>query len=256
LMPFAVPKVMSYERDVTRERIARALKVARGRLTFVGCNRKLVQSAGGIGTWRVIPYAVPVHRYRFVPTQPDEAPLVFLGRIEEARGTHLAIDLACQTGRRLIIAGKAPDHAKEYFERDVLPWIDGRTISCVGEVDDEQKNELLGRAGALIVPSLGDESCGLEMAEALACGTPVIGLGRGAVPEAVEHGRTGFVCDGLTEMADAVEHLTTISRAHCREAAEARFSESALVRAYEDVYGVAMNREPARVGKRRAAVAE
>jgi glycosyltransferase involved in cell wall biosynthesis len=256
LMPFGVAKVMSYQREITRDSITRALKLARGRMTFVGCSRKLIQSVSGMGKWRVVYNAVPVDRYQFVPTQPEEAPFVFLGRIEQIKGTHLAIDLACQTGRRLIIAGNIPANAKEYYERDVLPWIDGRTISYVGEVNDEQKNELLGRAAALIMPVLWDEPFGIVMAEALACGTPVIGLNRGAVPEVVEDGRTGFVCEGLTQMAEAVERLGSISRARCRQAAEERFSESALVRAYEDVYGAAMNRQPALVGKRRAAVAE
>jgi glycosyltransferase involved in cell wall biosynthesis len=255
LMPFGLPKVLSYQREITRDSIARAARVGRGRLTFVGCSRKLIQSVSGIGTWRVVYNAVPVDRYQFVPTQPEHAPLVFLGRIEQKKGTHLAIDLACQTGRRLVIAGNVPESAKEYFENDVAPWIDGRTISYVGEVNDEQKNELLGRAAALIMPLLWDEPFGIVMAEAFACGTPVIGLSRGAVPEVVEQGLTGFVCESLTQMADAVEQLGTISRARCRRSAEERFSESALVRAYEDVYGTAMNRQPAVVGKH-AAVAD
>jgi glycosyltransferase involved in cell wall biosynthesis len=109
-------------------------------------------------------------------------------------------------------------------------------VDYVGPVDDEAKRRLLGRAAALLMPVLWDEPFGIVMAEALACGTPVIGLARGAVPEVVSHGSTGFVCEDTDAMVAAVPRLHALSRAACRHDAETRFSQSALANAYESLF--------------------
>jgi len=98
------------------------------------------------------------------------------------------------------------------------------------------KSELLSQVGALLMPVLWNEPFGIVMAEALACGTPVIGLARGAIPEVVADGVTGFVCRNADEMVDAVARLGVIERRACREVAERRFSQPALVDAYETLY--------------------
>ena len=236
LLTLPVPKVMSYQRLVTRSRAAWALRVSRGTLSFTGCSQHLIRPVSDLGSWRVVYNSVPVHRYRFTPEVPADAPLVFLGRIERIKGAHLAIDVARRTGRRLVLAGNvAPEH-RAYFDAEIAPHLDGRAISYAGPVDDEAKSALLSEASALLMPVLWDEPFGIVMAEALACGTPVIGLARGAVPEVVEEGRTGFVCETVDEMAERVGRIGAIRRCECRQAAEVRFSSTALVDACERLY--------------------
>jgi glycosyltransferase involved in cell wall biosynthesis len=103
-------------------------------------------------------------------------------------------------------------------------------------VDDAQKNDLLGKSAALLMPVEWDEPFGIVMAEALACGTPVIGFGRGSVPEVVRNGVNGFIVRDSDEAANAVSELDSISRPAVRADCEARFSDDAIVSAYEAIY--------------------
>jgi glycosyltransferase involved in cell wall biosynthesis len=177
-------------------------------------------------------------RFDFQETVPDEAPLVFLGRIAPVKGTHRAVRVAQKTGRRLVIAGNVPDdpNGQTYFEDEVEPHVDGDQIRYVGPVDDEEKNELLGRSAAFLMPIDWEEPFGIVMAEAMACGTPVIGTRRGSVPEVVTEGETGFVCDSVDEMASAVERISSLDRTACRRRCETHFSARAIVDAYLNLY--------------------
>ena len=238
LLPTPVPKIMSYQREVTPRTVARALSLSRGTLSFTGCSHNLIAPVRHIGQWRVIYNAVSTETFAFVERVAPDAPLVFLGRIEHIKGTHVAIEVAQQTGRRLVIAGNVPDEPQHqaYFRERIQPHVDGRSVDYVGPVDDEAKRRLLGSAAALLMPVLWDEPFGIVMAEALACGTPVIGLARGAIPEVVAHGSTGFVCNDTADMVSAVAALSSITRGKCRQDAEDRFSRSALVNAYESLF--------------------
>jgi glycosyltransferase involved in cell wall biosynthesis len=118
----------------------------------------------------------------------------------------------------------------------VEPHLDGQRIRYAGPLDDRQKSDLLGSAAGFLMPILWDEPFGLVMAEALACGTPVIAFGRGAVPEIVTHGSDGFICDDVGEMAACVRRLGEIPRRACRETAEKRFSGRAMTDGYEALY--------------------
>jgi glycosyltransferase involved in cell wall biosynthesis len=238
ILPLSVPKVMSYQREITRRTVSRAVRLSRGSLTCTGCSRHLVEPVSGIGRWRVIYNAVPIDLLRFEAAAVPEAPFVFLGRIERIKGTHLAIDVARRAGRRLHIAGNVPDDPvhRAYFRDEIQPRLDGDAVKYLGPVDDRAKSDLLGGASALLMPVLWDEPFGIVMAEALACGTPVIGLRRGAVPEVVDHGVTGFVCDDVDGMVAAAAEVGRLSRDACRRAAEVRFSQAALVDAYEKIF--------------------
>lgn len=233
-----VPKVMSYQRTVTPASVRAALRLARGSLSFTGCSRALIRPVESLGSWSVIYNAVAVDRYRCSSTVPADAPLVFLGRIESIKGPHVAIEAARRSGRRLIIAGNVPeaDEHQRFFREAIEPHVDGRTVVYVGPVDDAAKNELLGGAAALLMPVLWDEPFGIVMAEALACGTPVIGFNRGAVPEVVDDGVTGFVTADVESMTRAIGRLAGVERPACRAAAERRFSERALIDAHEALY--------------------
>ena len=124
-----------------------------------------------------------------------------------------------------------------------MPHVDGDRVRYIGPVNDRQKNELLGQAAAFLMPILWDEPFGIVMAEALACGTPVLGTRRGAVPEVVDDGVTGFVRDTLDELVAAAADLPAIDRAACRRAVEQRYGEKAVVDGYEAVYRRAMGQD-------------
>jgi glycosyltransferase involved in cell wall biosynthesis len=196
----------------------------------------MLEGVRHLAPWRVIHNAVDVARYRFSPAVAADAPLVFLGRIEAIKGPHLAIDIARRSGRRLVIAGNVSPEHQGYFDQHVRPLIDGYRVEYIGPVDDSQKSELLSSAAALLMPILWEEPFGIVMAEALACGTPVVGLRRGAVPEVVDEGVTGFVRDTPDELVDAVAAVAGLDRPACRRAAEQRFSAEMLVDAHEALY--------------------
>jgi glycosyltransferase involved in cell wall biosynthesis len=203
----------------------------------------MIQSVGGSCRWHMVPNGVDLSIYSFVESVGDDAPLVFLGRIEEVKGPHLAIEIAKRTGRRLVIAGNIPVDHQGWASANVLSHVDGKQISYVGPLDDAGKNALLGQARAFLMPILWEEPFGIVMAEALACGTPVIGLKRGAVPEVIIEGETGFVCDALEDMVNAVGMVDRLSRTKCRTDAESRFSAEQIVLAYEAIYREAASRK-------------
>jgi glycosyltransferase involved in cell wall biosynthesis len=244
VLPWATPKVMSYQREITPRAVRWALALAHGTIQFTGCSRRLVDPVATLCDWHVVYNAVPVDTLAFAAGVPADAPLVFLGRVEEIKGPHLAIEVARRAKRRLVLAGNVPTDAasQAFFRREVEPHIDGVRVTYVGPVDDVQKSALLGSAVAFLMPVLWDEPFGIVMAEALACGTPVLGFRRGAVPEVVEDGVTGLVADNVEGLAAVVERAPQLSRAACRAAAVARFSPSALVNAYESIFHASLRR--------------
>jgi len=162
--------------------------------------------------------------------------LAFLGRISPEKGIEDAIKVAHLANLPLKIAAKVDPVDREYFERKVVPLLDDPLIEYVGEVDQRQKDVFLGQALALIFPIRWPEPFGLVMAEALATGTPVIAGRFGSVPEVIDDGITGFVCDSVEEMALAAERLGELDREECRRRVEARFSALAMAAGYEAVY--------------------
>lgn len=231
-----LPKLMTYQREVTPRSVRWGHRLSRGSLHFSAISRHMIVGFEKLATWYQVYNGVPIDVYDFVRVVADDSPLVFLGRIEHIKGTHLAIEIAKRSGRRLVIAGNVPATEKEYFQTQVQPHIDGDRISYVGPVDDVQKNALMGSAAAFLMPILWEEPFGLVMAEAMACGTPVLGLRRGAVPEIVDDGVTGFVRDDIQALVDCVPRLHELDRSACRRVAEQRFSDDAIVEAYLAVY--------------------
>lgn len=233
------PAIMSYQRHTGGRQVAMAAKLGGPRLHFTGCSEFICrQGREAGGTWTPVHNFVELAKFSFVPLVADDAPLVFLSRIERIKGAHSAIAIARAAGRRLILAG---NHATsgpegEYWMREIEPHLGREGIEWVGEVDDSAKNALLGRAAALLVPIQWDEPFGIVFAEALACGTPVISCPRGALPEIVQHGLTGFLVHTEAEGVEAARHLDTLSRAACRRAAEERFSSEVATEGYLDLY--------------------
>jgi len=160
------------------------------------------------------------------PRSKPEQYLAFLGRIAPEKGPELAIRLAMATNLPLRIAAKVPRGESRYFRDRVQPLVDGERIQFIGEVDEKAKQDLLGKATALLFPIDWPEPFGLVMIEAMACGTPVIALRRGSVPEIIEHGVTGFVVDSEAQAIDAINRVGELGRSRIRQEFERRFESS------------------------------
>jgi glycosyltransferase involved in cell wall biosynthesis len=241
-----LPKIQSYQRSVPWRGVRRAVWLSGGSVQFTACSASMFRGhADSVnGRWRTIFNGVDVAKYQFAPSVPDSAPLVYLGKVVRMKGVHIAIAVARRSGRRLVIAGNTVDAGadRQYFLEEIQPAIDGDRIQFVGPVDDAQKNQLLGRAAALLFPTMYEEPFGIVMAEAMACGTPVIGPTAGALPEVIRHGVNGFLCDTVEQGAAAVERLHVIDRAAVRRDCEARFDAPVIVSQYEALYREAAGR--------------
>lgn len=237
LLPFRISKIMSYQREPTITQVKKAIKyAAKNSMYFTGCSDYISNQIKPFAPASTVYNAVSMAVYQLKENIAADAPLVSLGRVEPIKGTHTAIKVAQQSGRKLIIAGNVPKYAQEYFDLEIAPFINQKQISYVGEVNDLQKNELLGNAAALLMPIEWNEPFGIVMAEALACGTPILAFPAGAAKEIVKNGVNGFLCNTFLDMVDAVSKINIIDRKACRQDAEIRFSENALVKSYEEVY--------------------
>ena len=183
----------------------------------------------------VIYNAIDVKSYPFNDSK-REPYLLFLSRIMYEKGAHLAIAVAKRLGRRLIIAGNVEAKDEEYFRTEVMPEIDGDLIQYVGEADYQYKRELLSQAYCLLAPIIWTEPFGLFLAEAMACGTPVVAFNRGSAAEVVKHGETGFVVNTLDEMVGAVGEIHRIDRKRCREHVQHSFDVPRMVDDYFAAY--------------------
>lgn len=168
-----------------------------------------------------IHHGVEVERFPFEGRPGDY--LLFVGRIARVKGVHHAIQVARRTGIPLVLAGIVPAEEEEYFQREVAPHVDGELVRFVGPVDGEERNRLCCGALAFLHLVEYEESFGLTMIEAMACGLPVIGTRRGSVPEVVAHGRTGFVVVDVQEAVEAARRVRGISREACRAWVAERF---------------------------------
>jgi len=178
---------------------------------------------------------IALDHFRFHETPGDY--LVFLGRINQEKRPDRAIEIAGRAGMRLVIAAKVDPVDRDYYECEIKPLI-GRSpwVEYIGEVDEAEKDELLGHAYAYLFPIDWPEPFGLTMAEAMATGTPVVAWRAGSVPEVVRDGVTGFIRDDMDAMAKAVEDVATLRRADCRVHVERYFSAQAMADGYEAVY--------------------
>lgn len=170
--------------------------------------------------------------FTFRPAPGEYA--VSFGRIHPDKGVHLAIEAARRAGVRLVIAGIVHDRA--YFTRSVEPHVDGDRVRYVGNLGPVDRDRLLGGALALLHLVAFDEPFGLAMTEAMACGTPVIGTRRGAVPEVIEEGESGFLVDDVDGAVEALGRVREIDRTGCRRRVEKRFTVDRMVDGYVAVY--------------------
>lgn len=184
-----------------------------------------------------LPYVATVYNglrvSDFTFTEEPDDYLLFFGRIHPDKGAAEAIEIARRSGRRLLLAGIVQD--ADYFRARIEPQL-GDDVVFLGAAGPVQRNELLGHAAALLHPISFEEPFGLSVAEAQLCGTPVIAFRRGAMPELIQDGQTGFLVADVAQAVVAVARLGTINRADCRAWAAATFSQEKMAADYLTVY--------------------
>jgi glycosyltransferase involved in cell wall biosynthesis len=186
--------------------------------------------------WRAtIHGAVDIHQFRFRADQGSY--LVYVGRIGPEKRLEWAIDLAREVGRRLVIAGWVSQSDELYFDHVLAPRIrNAPYVEDLAEVEDWEKDALLGGAYAFVYPASDAGASGLPLLEAMATGTPVLAVEGSPASELVRDGATGLVCKSLGEMVDAVKRVPGLDRKASRNHVARRFSPAALARRYEQVY--------------------
>ena len=185
--------------------------------------------------WQATIYhGLPKNLYTFSPRSGRY--LAFLGRLAPEKRPDHAIKLATRIGLPLRIAAKVDPADRDYFHAEIEPLLDNPLVEYLGEITDAEKNDFLGDALAVVCPFDWPEPFGLVFIEALACGTPVLAYRRGSVPEILDDGETGFVCDDLSDLMKAVERVSEIDRRRCRDAFEESFTVERMVQDYLAVY--------------------
>ncbi|MFC7333896.1 glycosyltransferase family 4 protein [Rhodocista pekingensis] len=171
------------------------------------------------------------------PGAGDGGYLAFLGRISPEKRPDRAIEIARRSGMPLVMAAKVDKVDKDYFETVVEPLLDGDRIRFIGEVDEDQRLDFLGRARALLFPIDWPEPFGLVMIEAMSQGTPTIAFRKGSVPEVIDDGVSGFIVDDVDGAVDAVGRLPGMDRAAVRRRFDQRFTAARMAGDYLDIYG-------------------
>jgi glycosyltransferase involved in cell wall biosynthesis len=163
--------------------------------------------------------------------------LLWMGRICQEKGTHIALDVARRLDADLILAGPVHpyDTHRRYFAEQIQPMLDAKR-KYVGPVRGIEKDQLMRAAVCVLIPSLVAETSSLVAMESLMCGVPVVAFRAGALPEVVDDGRTGFIVDSAGQMAAAVGKIGSISRRHCRDDARQRFDAGRMIQDYVDLY--------------------
>lgn len=233
-----IKKIMTYGREISSRNIRVINRLPLRNLIYTGCSNDLISRVKAGGKWETVYNSIPFDQYSLQASVNEEAPLIFLGRLERIKGCHTAIAVAKATHHQLIIAGNISRLPEEidYFENEIKPHIDGNQIIYVGEVNDEQKNEWLGKSKAMLMPIEWNEPFGIVMIEAMACGTPVIGYRKGSVPEVVDENITGYVVDNPDQMITAIGNISHINRSRCRARAKERFDIEVVAQTYLSLF--------------------
>ena len=197
---------------------------------YIAISAEQARALAGLNVVGTVLHGIDTDRFTF-RAAPDDY-LLFLGRFTEGKGPVQAIEVARRAGLRLIMA--AAD--ERYYREVVAPHVDGSQIVYFGEADFDAKVRLYGGARALLYPVQAHEPFGLVLAEAMACGTPVAALDRGAVREVVDDGVTGIVFDTPDAMAAGLERVIGLDRHGVRRRAVARFGAARMVDEYLAVY--------------------
>jgi len=233
------------------EQTRKLYAAAAGRVHLVAVSHAQALSAQpDVEVDAVIPHGLDVDA--FPVGAGDGGYALFLGRMTPEKGVHVAIDAARRAGVPILVAAKCREDAEQaYFDEAVRPRL-GPDAEYLGEVGGAEKLALLGGARVLVNPIRWPEPFGLVMAEALACGTPVVAGPHGAAPEIVAEGRTGFLCEGVEALAEAIHAAAGLDRSACRRDAEERLSVGRMVAEHEALYAALLAEGTLDLGAARA----
>jgi glycosyltransferase involved in cell wall biosynthesis len=215
---------------------------ARGRPEFyvaISHRQRELYGEAGINWAGTVHNAVDLAMAPFRAEKDDY--LFFIGRANWEKGLDLAVRVAGRTGMRLVMAVKmTEEHEREYYRQHVEPWTDKIAVELLGEITPQEKFALYSKARGTLFTSQWEEPFGLVMIEAMACGTPVIALRRGAAAEVILDGETGYLCTDEDEMVAAVGKLGAIEPQRCREHMAQNFSIDHMAAGYEAAYAQAL----------------
>lgn len=227
LLTSKVPIVQSYQRGINNQSTSVISLFAKKRIVFTACADHMIRNLRVRSKCSVIYNFTNINYFIPDPNQKREH-LLFLGRIEDIKGTRECIEVAIATNTKLIIAGNIQPGHDEYFNNYIKPHLNNPLVEYVGPVDDQQKLFYMQRAKAFLFPIKWEEPFGIVMAEALACGVPVIGFRRGSVPEVVKEGKNGFIVNDVEGMIGAVKKISQINTLDVRKDCEFRFSQESI----------------------------
>lgn len=188
---------------------------------------------------RTIHHGIDISQFDFWP-EPDDY-LLFFGRIHHDKGARQAIEIARACNKKLILAGIIQD--RTYYDQYVASHIDNDKVVYIGSAGPAERNRLLGKACALLHPIHFDEPFGLSVIESMACGTPVIAFSKGAMPELIENGKSGFLVNNVDEAIETVARIKEIDRAYCRRHVERHFTADRMINEYIQVYEMILDSE-------------
>ena len=197
---------------------------------FVAISNEQARRMHGLNVAGVVLHGIATERFT-LSERPDDY-LLFLGRFTEGKGVLQAIDAARRVGLPLVLVGAE----NQYYRDHIARHVDGAAVRYHGEADFDEKLTLYGGARALLYPVQESEPFGLVLAEAMACGTPVAALDRGAVREVVDEGVTGFAFETLDDLVAGLPRVFALDRRAVHERAVAKFSVERMVLGYEAVY--------------------
>ncbi|HCP08970.1 MAG TPA: glycosyl transferase [Candidatus Moranbacteria bacterium] len=199
----------------------------------VSISKSQVKNAENINHAGTVYNGLSMEHFPFSDTH--DGYLLFVGRISMEKGLHHAIAAALELDLPLLIAAKLDPVDLGYFNDYILPFL-SESIRWVGEVNEEERNRLMSKAMCFLHPITWPEPFGLTLIESMACGCPVIAIGKGSIPEIILDGKTGFVISEPEEMISKIQKIDTIKREDCRKHALENFSAKKMADGYEKIY--------------------
>jgi glycosyltransferase involved in cell wall biosynthesis len=201
-------------------------------ISISNAQRRPIPKANFVST---VYHGIPADLHKPV-FNPRGGYVAFLGRIAREKRPDRAIQIARTLGIPLKIAAKVDRVDEDYFRAEIAPLLEEPGVEFIGEINEQQKNEFLGEAKALLFPVDWPEPFGLSMIEAMACGTPVLAFRCGSVPELIDEGVTGAIIDNIEDGIGALPHVMALDRRAVRQRFEERFSATRMAKDYVGIY--------------------